>query len=155
VNQSITNERETAAKMITDRKLLPVSAWWQTAEWVLFGIWIADAIAVMMHIRGGVLTSHAADLALPPWLYIILRRQYRGLAGLPMMRHIVSSALLTGISVFFASCATEVSQYFWPQGLFPGTFDWLDLLCYAIGLGSVSAADLRWNIRRTEVSPKA
>jgi hypothetical protein len=141
--------------MITDRKLLPISVWWQTAEWILFGIWIADAIAVMLHIRGGFLTSHAADLALPPWLYIALRRQYRGLAGLPVIRHIFASALLTGISVFVASCATEVSQYFWPHGVFPGTFDWFDLLCYAIGLGAVVAADLLWNIRRSVVRPGA
>ena len=124
-----------------------MSAGWQTVQWMLFAVWIADAIAVMMHSRAGFLTNHAADLTLPPWLYITFRRQYRGLAGLPLVRDVCASAVMTGSFVLLASCATEVSQYFWPHGLFAGTFDWYDLLTYFIGVTAVVAADLRWDIR--------
>jgi len=48
---------------------------WNLAKWVLFAVWIAAAAANMAMIRGGFLTNHAADLAVPAWLYIVLREQ--------------------------------------------------------------------------------
>lgn len=30
---------------------------------------------------------------------------------------------------------TELSQYFWPHGIFAGTFDPFDILAYAVGVG--------------------
>ena len=120
--------------------------WWLAAEWILFVVWLADAVLVMSHRRVGFFTNHAADLTMPAWLYVGLRRS-RGSAVAWWKRWIValppaSLALL----LFVASTATEVCQYFRPRGPFPGTFDPLDILSYGLGVAACYGADLRWPI---------
>jgi hypothetical protein len=58
---------------------------------------------------------------------------------------IADAAPLVFASVLFgASAATEVSQYYWPHGVFPGVFDPLDVAAYGVGIGVCCLADLRW-----------
>jgi hypothetical protein len=54
--------------------------------------------------------------------------------------------VILGSVLFIASAATEISQYFWPHGLFPGTFDPKDIAAFGVGIGICCFADLRWPI---------
>jgi hypothetical protein len=121
---------------------------WRVAYWLLFAMFIVTAALNMLHVRAGFLTNYAADLFLPPWLYIVLR----GLAGYRGLRKrlfdwLGGSPALTAGSLFVGSAATEVSQVFWPRGVFAGTFDPLDLAAYAAGLLVCYLIDTR-QIRR-------
>jgi len=51
--------------------------------------------------------------------------------------------------IFLASTMTEISQYFRPKGIFPGTFDLLDILAYATGIGICYLFDRRTLLQRT------
>lgn len=48
---------------------------------------------------------------------------------------------IAALSLFVASTLTEVSQRFWPHGLFSGRFDVFDVIAYACGLAACYAAD--------------
>lgn len=112
---------------------------WRRVYWVLTAIFIATAALNLLHVRAGVLTNHAADLVVPAWLYITVR----GLAG---HRHRLRSTVgrspeTAALLLFVASTATELSQKWWPHGLFRGRFDPLDIAAYAAGLLACYAAD--------------
>jgi hypothetical protein len=101
------------------------------------------AILDMNHIRGGFLTNYGADLTLPPWLYIVIRSLDNPKRASWLRRYLGRTPeLATGV-LFLASAATEISQYFWPKGLFPGSFDLLDILAYATGLAVCYICDNR------------
>jgi hypothetical protein len=119
---------------------------WRSIEWCLCAVWLVDAALVMTHHRAGSFTSHAADLTLPAWLYVVIRSRYPSSSVAPL--RLLGSAPPAAIAalVFVASTATEVSQYFWPRGLFAGTFDPLDIVAYAAGVGLCLVTDLRWPI---------
>ena len=124
-------------------------------EWSLFTLWIVAACLVMTHRRAGFLTNHAADLALPAWLYVIFRSTRR--SSRLAWRGILTNRppYLVAGALFVASTATEVSQYFWPHGLFHGTFDPLDIAAYGVGLAICCIADLRWPIpSRTTINER-
>lgn len=42
---------------------------WVVAYWVLFVAFLGTAALNMLHVRGGFLTNHTADLVVPAWLY--------------------------------------------------------------------------------------
>ena len=107
---------------------------WRLGFWLLFVIWIGCGVLVMRGLRAGFLTNYGADLAQPAWLYISVRSldnpRRRGL-----LRHTIgTSPLVAALTLFVASTLTEISQYFWPHGLFRGTFDPLDIVAYGLGL---------------------
>ncbi len=109
---------------------------WLHAERVLWGLVLLTGALNMLEIRGGFLTSHLADLVIPALLYIHLR----GLCGHPLRRLVPrrvrqSSFALAGV-IFLASAVTEVSQVFWPRGIFRGYFDPLDLVAFAAGIAA-------------------
>jgi hypothetical protein len=108
---------------------------WVVARHVLFAIFLGTAALNMLHVRGGFLTNHAADLFVPAWLYVVIR----GLGtagGAPgwYQRTIGRTPGLTASFLFVASALTEVSQLYWPRGVFAGRFDPLDLVAYGVGL---------------------
>jgi len=108
---------------------------WRTAYRVLLVLFLLTASLNLLHVRAGFLTNHAADLFLPPWLYIVLR----GLAGTPpswnpLLRWLGRSPALAAGSLFVGCVLSEVSQRYWPKGLFAGTFDPLDIVAYGTGL---------------------
>jgi len=119
---------------------------WCVVEWSLFAIWTTDAALVMTHQHAGLFTSFASDLTLPAWLYVVFRRKRNSFAS-RWRRALGNSppSALAGI-FFVASAATEVSQRFWPHGIFSGTFDLLDIVAYGLGLGLCWVADSRWQI---------
>jgi hypothetical protein len=108
------------------------------AEWALLAVWIVDAALVMSNRNAGFFTGHAADFAMPAWIYVVRRKARRW----PFEAHPVALASI----VFAASAATEISQLFWPHGPFRGAFDPLDLVAYAAGILPCCLADLRWPI---------
>jgi hypothetical protein len=120
----------------------PTHTAWRVAYAGLTALFILTALLNLARVRAGFLTSHAADLVVPAWMYVTAR----GLAGTPAFRNPVSRWLgrtpLRAASVLFlASTATELSQKVWPRGLFPGTYDPWDLVAYGTGLAACVAAE--------------
>jgi hypothetical protein len=115
---------------------------WRLAWLALTAAFILAAALNLMRVRGGFLTDHLADVAVPAWLYV----HFRGLAGgsraKAIGRFVGATPLRAAVLLFAASAATELSQSAWPRGPFPGTFDPLDFAAYAVGLAACLAADL-------------
>ena len=116
---------------------------WRSLFWLTFGAFFLTAGLNMAHISAGFATNHLADLAGPAWLYIV----FRGLATLQRRtqfgRVLGATPARAALILFAGSTITEVSQYYWPIGLFPGRFDPLDILTYACGLLPLYLLD-RW-----------
>ena len=119
---------------------------WFIAEWTLFVIWLAAAVAAMyptlgkaFHLYGGVFGSYAADLTFPAWFYIQLRRRPSRL--LRRIRWFGKTPELAAGSIFLVGLLSEVSQYYWPKGIFHGTFDPFDIAAYGAGLLVCYGAD--------------
>jgi hypothetical protein len=89
----------------------------------------------MLHLRVFFFTTHAADLSGPAFLYIQARRSFvTGKARFPN-KLIGRSPEFSAIIFLGGSIATEISQKYYPHGLFPGTFDPWDIAAYATGVG--------------------
>ena len=114
--------------------------YWRAAYWLLLAIWVTAGALVMMKRRGGWLTSYGDDLALPAWLYILARNLHGGRVGL-LQRTIGRTPEIACAAIMLASVGTEISQYFWPHGLFHGTYDPLDIAAYVVGTGSAYLAE--------------
>ena len=124
---------------------------WRVVYYLLLAAFIATAALNMLHVRGGFLTNHAADLVVPAWMYVVAR----GLHSLHGRRTFVQRTVgrtpeIAAVSLFVASTLTEISQRFWPHGVFPGRFDPYDVLAYACGLLACYAADRIWAGQSTE-----
>ena len=114
---------------------------WRLASWVLLAIWLSCALMVMRGMHGGVLTSYGADLTQPAWLYIVARSLDNPRRHGLLRRTIGSSPGVAALTLFAASTLAEISQYFWPHGLFRGTFDPLDIVAYGVGLAVCYVCD--------------
>ncbi len=117
---------------------------WRIVYWTLWAAFILTAALNMLHIRAGFLTNHAADLVVPALLYVM----FRGLAEHDrrptfLRRWLGATPERAGGALFLASAVTELSQRFWPGGLFPGRFDPLDIAAFALGLVLCYAGD-KW-----------
>jgi hypothetical protein len=115
-------------------------------------VWVACAILDVNHIRAGLVTSYGADLTLPAWLYIAARSLDNPQRHSWLKRYFGGTPELTASIVFLASALTEVSQYYWPGGIFPGVFDFFDILAYGIGILACYIFDRRYGRRPAEVS---
>ena len=113
--------------------IFPMS--WRVAYWFLLITIIVTAALNMLHVSAGFLTNHAADLFVPAWMYVVLRH-FPGKRYFvnPLNSWLGKSPELAAISLFIASALTEFSQLVWPKGIFPGTFDSLDIIAYGFGL---------------------
>jgi hypothetical protein len=106
---------------------------WKLAYWTLFVAWIAGAAMNMWHVHGGFLTNYLADLAFPPWYYIVIRGQTTTGRKVPfLLRWFGASAGRAAISILLAGTAYELGQRY---RIIPGTFDLWDIFVYALGLG--------------------
>lgn len=115
---------------------------WRIAYYILFIAFLVTAALNMLHIRAGFLTNRAADVAVPAWLYLIARGLHDPHGRVRLIQRLIGrTPELAALSLFVASTLTEVSQYFWPHGIFRGTFDPLDILAYALGLAVCYAAE--------------
>jgi hypothetical protein len=117
---------------------------WNLARWALFAVWIAAAAANMARIRGGFLTNYAADLAVPAWLYVVLREQAAEGRKHRLLPWAGRSAEATGAMIFTGAALTEFAQHFWPRGVLPGTFDPLDIVAYAAGIAACYLSERKW-----------
>jgi hypothetical protein len=118
---------------------------WRTAFYLLFVAMVGAGVLNVLHVRGGFLTNHLADLTIPAWLYIASRGLHTRSPRRTLIRRTLGrSAEFAAVSLFAASAATEVSQRFWPHGVFPGRFDPLDLAAYAAGLLACYVAEQRF-----------
>ena len=121
---------------------MPATRAWAVAYYALLVAFIGTAALNMMHVRAGFLTNHAADVVVPAWMYVMCRGLHtsRGRTT-SVQRTIGSTPEIAAMTLFLASALTEVSQHFWPHGVFSGRFDPLDILSYALGLAACYAAD--------------
>jgi hypothetical protein len=118
---------------------------WRVAFYLLLVAMVGAGMLNVFHVRGSFLTNHLADLAIPAWLYIASRGLHARNPRRTLIRRTVGrSAEFAAVSLFAASAVTEVSQRFWPHGVFPGRFDPLDLVAYAAGLLVCYAAERRF-----------
>lgn len=114
---------------------------WHRAFYFLSTVFVLTAALNMLQLDAGILTNHAADIVVPAWLYVVLRGYAPGGSRGPLGRMFGRSPTVAALTLFGASACTEVSQRFWPHGLFPGTFDPLDIAAFATGLGACYVAD--------------
>lgn len=126
---------------------------WQALEWALFAVFLLTAVLNLARVRGGFLTNHLADLAVPAWLYVVLRGHARPERRTLVQRLFGGSPGLTLAVLFSGSAATEFSQLLWPDGLFRGRFDPWDLVAYGVGLLPVYLLDRREGRRALEGPP--
>lgn len=115
-------------------------------------MWFTGAVVTMypgfgnaVHLSGSLFTSYGADLTFPAWFYIQLRR--RPWRMLRSVRWFGSSPELAAGSIFAVGLLSELGQFYWPKGIFRGTFDALDIVAYAVSLFVCYAAE-RHEVRR-------
>lgn len=124
---------------------------WRRAYGALWLAFLLTAALNLLQIRAGLLTNHGADLVVPALLYVLTRRYpVASRTGSPLLvrRVFGSTPELAAACIFGGSVATELCQRFWPDGIFPGTYDPLDIVAYGVSVGLCYVAD-RWAIRRT------
>lgn len=115
---------------------------WLVAYWALFIAFLGTAALNMLHLHAGFLTSHAADLVVPAWLYVVCRGLHASHGRTTLIQRTIGrTPEIAALSLFAGSALTEVSQRYWPHGVFAGRFDPLDVLAYACGLVACYAAD--------------
>ena len=117
---------------------------WRLASNLLLAVFVAAAAMDMLHVDGGFFTSYAADVSVPAWMYIVMRRlaMPRGNPN-PLTRWIGLTPARAAIALFLASAFTELTQIWWPHGVFSGTFDPLDIVAYGSGLLACFFFDVR------------
>ncbi|MFN0099637.1 MAG: hypothetical protein ACKVS7_13250 [Gemmatimonadaceae bacterium] len=117
---------------------------WLAVFWALWVAFLVTAALNMLHVRGGFLTNHTADLVAPAWLYVVFRGFYSVHGRRTRLQRMFGrTPEITALSLFVASTLTEVSQLYWPRGIFAGRFDVWDILAYAVGLAACFLADKR------------
>jgi len=114
---------------------------WRVAYYALLVAWLGCAVLVMNRVRGGFLTNYGADVTQPAWLYIVARGLSDPGRRTRVQRWFGTTPERTAAVIFLASVLTEVSQRYWPAGLFRGRFDPLDIVAYAVGVGTCYAID--------------
>lgn len=124
----------------------PVAPWWRLASWLLFAAFLVTAALNMAGVSAGFATNYLADLVGPAWLYV----NFRGLAspghGYSLLRNVLgASPERTAAILFVASTGTEITQRYWPTGIFRGHFDPLDIAAFGLGLLPVYLADRMTN----------
>ena len=108
---------------------------WAVAYWLLTATFFVTAIISIQRIPAGFLSSYAADLTCPAWLYIGIRGLHGPKRPNRLGRFFGATPERAAGFLFGGSVITEVSQLWWPHGLFRGTFDTLDIVAYGAGVG--------------------
>ena len=108
---------------------------WTIALYILVVLFGIAAILNMAHLHIPFITTHAADLSGPAMLFIHFRKSWQqGNRGI-LINTFGRSPEITESAFFFASAPTEISQKYYPHGIFPGSFDPWDIVSYAVGIG--------------------
>ncbi len=129
-------------EIIASEKNQVVSRRWSVALIVLFFAFSTAAALNFLRVSGGFLTNYCADITGPALFYIIYRERYQlKLSNNSIMRYIGATPDTCALVMFTGSTFTEISQYYWPQGIFNGYFDPLDILAFAVSVGACYALD--------------
>ena len=125
------------------------AAFWRVASYALFILFLVTAALNMLHLRGGILTTHTADVVVPAWLYVAARGLHAPRVRKTLIERTIGGTSATAaLSLFVASTLTEVSQRYWPRGVFSGRFDPLDVAAFGAGLAACYAAEKLWPVER-------
>lgn len=116
---------------------------WQVLSAVLLVFWIFCAVLEIGGHPTGFLTNHGADIAVPAWMYIIARSPDHPRRRTFLRRTLGRTPEFAAVALFVASTATEISQRYWPRGLFAGTYDPWDIVAFASGLAVCYVLDRR------------
>jgi hypothetical protein len=108
-----------------------ISSSWKIAYWTLFIAWVAGVAMYMWQVHGGFLTNYLADLAFPPWYYMVMRGLLTGGKKPYLLRWFGYSSERASISIFLAGVVYELGQRY---RIIPGTFDLGDIIAYGVGL---------------------
>lgn len=128
--------------------------WWLVVYYSLFLAILGTGALNMLQVRGGFLTNHAADVVVPAWLYVATRGLHSAHGRTThIQRTIGRTPEIAALSLFAASTLTEISQYYWPHGVFSGRFDPVDMLAFAGGLAACYAAEKFFPAGADAVSP--
>ncbi|MBK6779168.1 MAG: hypothetical protein IPI38_01440 [Gemmatimonadetes bacterium] len=114
---------------------------WQGLTWAAFAIFLLTAGLNMGGIHAGFATNYLADLVVPAYLYLVIRSPLPPNCQTWLARRVGATPERAAVLLFLGSLATEVSQKYWPAGLFRGRFDPLDIVAFAVGLMLVYALD--------------
>jgi len=117
--------------------------YWQAASWVLLAGFLLAAALNITATAAGFATNHLADVTGPAWLYIAIRGLAEPHRGTRIQRLFGRTPQRAALLLFLASSATEVTQLFWPSGLFRGRFDPWDIVAFAAGILPLFLLDRR------------
>lgn len=123
---------------------------WRLAYYALLIFWGGCAALVMGKVRAGFLTDYGADLTQPAWLYIVARGLAHPGRQTYVQRLFGATPERAAAVIWLGSVLTELSQRYWPHGLFPGRFDPLDIGAYSVGVATCYAIDRFGSRRRAE-----
>lgn len=112
--------------------------YWLVAYWVLLASWLTGAALFMARINGGFLTNYLSDITFPAWFYIYIRglsTADRRLPSVPIFKDWFGSNPERAIlSILIIGIVSEMKTRYWPTGILTGTFDYLDIVAYSVGL---------------------
>lgn len=115
---------------------LKYGPFWSIALYVLVAMFSVAAILNMVHLHVPFLTTHAADVSGPAYLYIQFRKSWQQGSDRFLPRVFGRTPEITASTFFFGSVVTEISQKYYPHGIFPGRYDPWDIVAYAVGVGT-------------------
>jgi len=127
---------------------------WRLLSRVLFGAFLITAALNMTGTAAGFATDHLADLVGPAWLYVVFRGLAEPAKGSRLRQLLGASPERAAIVLFAGSTATEITQIFWPSGVFAGRFDPLDISAFALGILPLYLIDKRHEVSRTHGQAK-
>jgi len=83
---------------------------WRIAYWCLLVASVLSAVLNLLHVRGGFLTNHLADVTLPALLYVLARELVPGRSLYPrwLTRVLGRTPERAALFLFIASSATEL-----------------------------------------------
>ncbi|MBI4474344.1 MAG: hypothetical protein HY646_16865 [Acidobacteria bacterium] len=122
---------------------MQLAATWRLLSWVLFGAFLAAGALNMAKAAAGFATNHLAGLVGPAWLYIAFRGLAEPAKDTRRRRLLGATPERAAVLLFVGSTATEITQIFWPLGLFSGRFDPLDIGAFALGILPLYLLDKR------------
>jgi len=128
-------------------RALTKSRYWSMACQLLFAASIVIALLNMMQVRAGFITNYVADIAVPAYLYIGFRGLHNPTYKTPLIKYLGWRPEITALVILGGSIATEISQRYWPRGLFAGRYDPYDIVAYGVGVGICYVFDKRFSMK--------
>lgn len=128
--------------------------YWSIVYLLLFAAFMATALLNIMRVRAGFITNYVADISVPALLYIVVRGLQQPAYRTPLTKYLGRRPAITALVILGGSIATEISQRYWPKGLFAGRYDPYDIVAYGVGVGICYVFDKRFSVK-TELKSAA